>query len=68
MLIWHYRAVMNFFAEDTIRRLHPMRGGWGGASMFWDGLSDDAFVSSTSNNFNIISRSRNLLNNRRDAI
>ncbi|HAK28034.1 MAG TPA: hypothetical protein DCO90_02120, partial [Sphingobacterium sp.] len=33
------------------------RGGWGGASMFWDGLSDDAFVSSTSNNFNIISRS-----------
>ena len=33
------------------------RGGWGGASMFWDGLSDDAFVSSTSNNFNVISRS-----------
>lgn len=32
------------------------RGGWGGASMFWDGLSDDAFVSSTSNNFNTISR------------
>ena len=24
MLIWHSRAVMNFFAEDTIRRLHPM--------------------------------------------
>ncbi|MND75592.1 SusD family protein [compost metagenome] len=32
------------------------RGGWGGASMFWDGLSDDAFISSTSNNFNTISR------------
>lgn len=33
------------------------RGGWGGASMFWDGLSDDAFVPSSSNSFNVISRS-----------
>ncbi|MNS86060.1 hypothetical protein D3C72_1199450 [compost metagenome] len=30
MLIWHYRAVMNFFAEDTIRRLHPMHAVVGG--------------------------------------
>lgn len=33
------------------------RGGWGGASMLWDGLSDDAFVSNSSNSFNVISRS-----------
>ncbi|MGK9125739.1 RagB/SusD family nutrient uptake outer membrane protein [Olivibacter sp. SA151] len=33
------------------------RGGWGGASMLWDGLSDDAFVPSSSNSFNVISRS-----------